>query len=139
MDVVLLGSSLPGVENHAVGALRAALRATNVSESFIPFRGFVKLERTIEDVLSNRPRVVGISLQTIESAIATLAFTKMLRRRHYAGRVVLGGHFATLNAHAPHGLCARAGQVARSRCLFDVARRVRRKHGRRTRHGVRRV
>jgi anaerobic magnesium-protoporphyrin IX monomethyl ester cyclase len=98
MDVVLVGLSLPGVENHAIGALRTALRSADIEEAFVPFAGFSALERNLNDVLSRCPRVVGVSLQTIESALAVIVFTKLLRRRGFRGRIVLGGHFATLNA-----------------------------------------
>ena len=44
MDVVLVGLSLPGVENLAIGALRAALRSNDVQEAFVPFGGFASLD-----------------------------------------------------------------------------------------------
>jgi hypothetical protein len=98
MDVALVGLSLPGVENHAIGALRAALRTNGLDEAFVPFGGFASLEPNLRDVLALRPGVVGVSLQTIESALAVVVFTLLLRKRGFRGRIVLGGHFATLNA-----------------------------------------
>lgn len=100
MDVVLVGPALPGIENHAIGALRAALRDSGVSETFVPFGGFTELERTVADVLAVNAGTVGVSLQTIESALAITTFTMLLRRRGFRGRIVVGGHFATLNAEA---------------------------------------
>lgn len=100
MDVVLVGPSLPGVENHSIAALRSALHDAGLSEAFVPFEGFMRLEPTAADVLEHRPKTVGISLQTIESALSSLVFAMLLRRRGFSGRIVIGGHFATLNAEA---------------------------------------
>jgi hypothetical protein len=98
MDVALVALSVAGVENHAICALEGALRSAGLSEAVVPFGGFSGLERSLGEVLALRPRVVGVSLQTIESALATLAFTRILRARGFSGRIVVGGHFATLNA-----------------------------------------
>lgn len=98
VDVTLIGPAIQGVENHAIGALRAALHAAELEERFVPFTGFWGIERLVERVLTPQPRVVGISLQTIESALATVALARLLRGRGYRGRIVFGGHFATLNA-----------------------------------------
>jgi anaerobic magnesium-protoporphyrin IX monomethyl ester cyclase len=98
VDAVLVGLALPGVENHGIGALRAALREAGRTEHFVPFGGFATLMQTLREVLAASPRVVGLSLQTIESALAIVSLSGMLRKRGYAGRIVIGGHFATLNA-----------------------------------------
>lgn len=95
---MIVGISVPGVENHAIGALRGALREAELTEAFVAFQGFRDLEHTVAEVLSYRPRTVGISLPTVESALATATFTRLLRRRGFNGRIVVGGHFATLNA-----------------------------------------
>lgn len=98
MDVVLLGVDVPGIENHSLAVLRAALDDAGVSSCVVPFGGFATMDAMLAAVLRMRPRVCGVSLQTTEAILAVLAFTSMLRRRGYDGTIVIGGHVATLCA-----------------------------------------
>ena len=40
----------------------------------------------------------GVSIQNTEAALASITLARVLRRRGFRGRIVCGGHFATLNA-----------------------------------------
>ncbi|HQV95577.1 MAG TPA: proton-conducting transporter membrane subunit, partial [Anaerolineales bacterium] len=48
--------------------------------------------------MRERPRVVGVSIHSTESAVASLALCRKLRDAGYEGHVICGGHFSTLNA-----------------------------------------
>jgi hypothetical protein len=98
MDVALVAVVAPNIENHSIAALRGALDEAGRSSCVIPFEGFLGLDAMIEAVLRMRPRVCGVSLQTTESLLAALAFTRVLRARGYAGTIAVGGHVATIAA-----------------------------------------
>jgi hypothetical protein len=98
LDLALVGVVLEGVENHSLGTLLAAARRSGASAQVVPFRGWAGMEGTLEALLRLGPRVCGVSLQTSEAALATMALIKLLRDRGFAGRIVCGGHFATLQA-----------------------------------------
>src|SRR5215510_2086270 len=108
MDLALVGLVVPGIENASLDVLVEAVREAKMSACVVPFSGWPDLETAIEDVLHLQPRVCGVSLQTSESVLAVLSFTRVLRNRGYRGRIVCGGHFATLNARdilsAPTGV-----------------------------------
>jgi hypothetical protein len=107
MDVALVGVAIPGVQNHSLAVLRRAVERANRTASIIAFEGWATIARVVEAVRREEPKVCGISIQTSESALASLALCHLLRRSGYRGRIVCGGHFATLNAH--HILQAPAG------------------------------
>lgn len=126
MDLALLGLRLPGVPNHSLAALGRAARRAGFEARIVPFSGWGDAGPALEAVASLRPRVVGISIQTTEAALASIAFARLLRARRYAGRIVCGGHFATLNAEdilaAPAGVDAvvrLAGEEAMVGLLRD--------------------
>ena len=98
MDVALVGVVVPGAENHSLAALGTALAAAGYRHRVVPFGGFPDMDRVIDAVIALRPRVCGVSLQTTESALATLAFTRLLRQRGYDGTIVVGGHVASVAA-----------------------------------------
>lgn len=98
MDVALIGVVAQGIENHSLGVLRQALDAEGLASCVIPFSGFAGIDAMVGDVLRSAPRVCGVSLQTTESALAAMAFTRLLRERGYRGQIVVGGHVATLMA-----------------------------------------
>jgi methylmalonyl-CoA mutase cobalamin-binding subunit len=98
MDVALVAVVAPEFENHSVAALRGALGSAGFEHCVIPFGGFATIEHMVQDVLQTQPRICGVSLQTTESTLAVLAFTRLLRERGYTGMIVIGGHVATLAA-----------------------------------------
>ncbi len=100
MDVALVGVVGPEFENHSLGALRAALNDAGFTSCVVPFAGFAGIEQMVRDVLRIQPRICGVSLQTTESTLAALVFTRLLRDRGFTGMLVLGGHVATLCAEA---------------------------------------
>jgi anaerobic magnesium-protoporphyrin IX monomethyl ester cyclase len=108
MDVALVAVVAPEFENHSVAVLRGALGSAGFEHCVIPFGGFATVEQMVREVLNARPRICGVSLQTTESTLAALAFTRLLRERGYAGMIVVGGHVATLAAEeilaAPAGV-----------------------------------
>jgi len=108
MDLALVGLVAPDIENRSLDVLARAVREAKMSVSIVPYSGWRDLQRAIGDVLDLDPKVCGVSLQTSESALAVLSFTRLLRARGYQGRIVCGGHFATLNAEeilaAPTGV-----------------------------------
>lgn len=127
MDVAIVGLALSGVENHSVRALSAALRAAGFAPAHVPFNGFPDLAGARRTILEQRPRVVGLSLQTIESALATMVLVRQLRDGGFDGRIVIGGHFATLNAHDLLALEPGLDAVVRFRgedALLAIARGV---------------
>jgi hypothetical protein len=107
MDVALLGVVANGIENHSLAVLGEALTSAGLRHRIVPFDGFAGMERMLGEVLSLRPRVCGVSLQTTEGLLAGLAFTRMLRERGYAGTIVVGGHVAALAGE--HILAAATG------------------------------
>src|SRR5207249_4051110 len=113
VDLALVGLQLPNVENHSLAALRAAAGRAGFSSRTVPFGGFLDLETAVATVLRDRPRVCGVSIQTTEVALASLTLTRLLRRRGYAGRIVCGGHFSTLNAEDVLGSAAGVDAVVR--------------------------
>src|SRR5215213_6058297 len=98
MDVALVGVIARGIENHSLDALQHALSEHGFTSYTIPFGGFAATDQMVRDVLRASPRICGVSLQTTESTLAVLTFTKLLRERGYAGTIVVGGHVATLMA-----------------------------------------
>jgi hypothetical protein len=108
MDLALVGLVAPDIENRSLDVLARAVRDAKMSVSIVPYSGWPDLQRAIGDVLHLDPKICGVSLQTSESALAVLSFTRLLRGRGYQGRIVCGGHFATLNAEdilaAPTGV-----------------------------------
>jgi len=98
MDVALVAVVAPNIENHSIAALRGALDDAGLSSCVIPFEGFGGIDAMIAAVMRTRPRVCGVSLQTTESMLAALAFTRVLRERGYEGTIAVGGHVATLAA-----------------------------------------
>jgi hypothetical protein len=98
MDAVLAGLVVPNVQNHSLAALARAARGAGFTVARVPFGGFADLEGAARAVSELRPRVFGLSMQATESALAAATLVELLRRRGFAGLVVVGGHFATLNA-----------------------------------------
>lgn len=100
MDLSLVGLVLSSVPNRGLATLQAAAREGGLTAEIVPFGGFPDVERVAARLAERAPRVVGISLTTIESALATVVLVRRLRAHGHAGPVVLGGHFASLNAEA---------------------------------------
>ena len=100
MDAVLAGLVLPNVQNHSLAALAGAARRHGYAVDIVSFGGFRDIDAVAAVVMRARPRVFGLSMQTTETALASATLLDVLRRRGYAGIVVAGGHFATLNAEA---------------------------------------
>jgi B12 binding protein/radical SAM family protein len=98
MDAVLAGLVLPNVQNHSLAALAGAARRQGYAVEIAPFGGFRDIDEVAALVARVRPRLFGLSMQTTETALASATLVDVLRRRGYAGVVVVGGHFATLNA-----------------------------------------
>jgi hypothetical protein len=98
MDAILIGLCVPGIENHSLAVLRGAAVAAGFDARVAPFSGWRDMGDVARAVLVERPRLVGISLQNTEAALASLSLARILRGLGYRGRIVCGGHFATLNA-----------------------------------------
>jgi hypothetical protein len=98
MDVALVAVVASNIENHSVAVLRGALDEAGHTSCVIPFDGFGGMDAMLASALRTNPRVCGVSLQTTESMLAALAFTRLLRERGYTGTIVIGGHVATLAA-----------------------------------------
>ena len=98
MDAVLAGLVVPNVQNHSLAALARAAAADGFSTTRVPFSGFRDIDSVARVVGETRPRLFGLSMQATEAALASATLVDVLRRRGYAGLVVVGGHFATLNA-----------------------------------------
>src|SRR5258706_10613032 len=93
-DVALVGVVAPGFENHSLAVLGRALTDAGFSHRIVPFVGFAGMAAMIDQ--ARDARIVGISLQTSEAALAALALAQLLRVHGYRGTIVIGGHFASL-------------------------------------------
>src|SRR5258708_4119841 len=100
MDVALLGVVAPDLENHSLAVLGDALHAAGFTHRVIAFEGFAGMARMLDAVTAARPRICGVSLQSTESLLAAMTFTRLLRERGYAGQIVVGGHVAALCGEA---------------------------------------
>jgi hypothetical protein len=98
MDAHLVGLVLPNIENHSLAVLDRAVRDAGFSSRVLPFSGWRDMGEVASAVLAEKPRLVGISLQNTEAALASLSLARILRQLGHRGRIVVGGHFATLNA-----------------------------------------
>ena len=125
MDVALVGVVAPNIENHSLAVLRNALTDAGHTSCVVPFGGFAAMDTMLESVIRIAPRVCGVSLQTTESLLAALTFTRMLRARGYEGTIVVGGHVATLAADeilaAPAGVDVVV-ELAGEEALVGLAR-----------------
>lgn len=98
MDVALVGPLLPGVENHSLARLEHAARKAGFETRLVDLSSLGDLDAALAAVLADEPALCGISVQSTEAALASIAFAWRLRQRGFEGRIVCGGHFATLNA-----------------------------------------
>jgi hypothetical protein len=82
--------------------LRGALQGAGIANDVVPFRGWRDIEPAVARVraadLSDPDVVFGVSVQNTEAALASIVLARVARRRGFRGRIVCGGHFATLNA-----------------------------------------
>lgn len=97
-DVALVGVVAPGIENHSLAVLGRALADAGFTHRVVPFLGFAGLDAMLQQ--SRDARIVGISLQTSEAALAALAFARVLRVQGFRGTIAVGGHFASLAPEA---------------------------------------
>jgi hypothetical protein len=78
----------PGVENDAIGALRAALRVARIVEQFVPFTGFFRIEHTLEPVLGVQPcggRVAANDRdRTVDGRVGSALAKALLKRESRA-------------------------------------------------------
>src|ERR1041385_4043201 len=93
-DVALVGVVAPGLENHSLAVLGRALADAGFTHRVVPFVGFAGLDEMIAE--ARDARIVGISLQTSEAALAALSFARCLRGAGYRGTFVVGVHFGSL-------------------------------------------
>ena len=103
MGVVVAGLVLPNVQNHSLAALGSALRRAEIACDVVPFRGWRDIEAVVARARAADDAgdaVFGVSIQNTEAALASITLARVLRRRGFSGRIVCGGHFATLNAAA---------------------------------------
>jgi hypothetical protein len=101
MGVVLAGLVLPNVENHSLAALTGALGREGIAHAVVPFSGWRDVEPAVARARAaeqSGETVFGVSVQNTEAALASITLARVLRRRGFRGRIVCGGHFATLNA-----------------------------------------
>ncbi len=101
MGVVLAGLVLPNVENHSLSVLTGALHREGITHDIVPFRGWRDIDPVVARARAadtSGDAVFGVSIQNTEAALASITLARVLRRRGFRGRIVCGGHFATLNA-----------------------------------------
>ena len=98
MDVALIGLILPNVQNHSLARLAGAAKGAGFKSVVVPFRGFPDIAAVVATVINAGVRLCGVSIQTGEAALASVTLIEMLRLGGYGGAIVVGGHFATLNA-----------------------------------------
>jgi hypothetical protein len=125
MDVALVGLTLPEVSNHSLETLRRAVADAGMRAETLAYAGFADADRVARRVMAARPSVVGISIQTTAAGLSFLGLARLLRRRGYEGRIVCGGHHATLHAEDIVRTCADVDAVVRfagERALVAIAR-----------------
>jgi hypothetical protein len=101
MGVVLAGLVLPNVQNHSLASLGGALGRAGIAHEVVPFRGWRDVEPAVARARAaekSGDAVFGVSVQNTEAALASITLARVLRRRGFRGRIVCGGHFASLNA-----------------------------------------
>jgi Radical SAM superfamily len=101
MGVVLAGLVLPNVQNHSLAALTGALDRASIANEVTPFQGWRDIEAAVARARAaekSGDTVFGVSVQNTEAALASITLARVLRRRGFRGRIVCGGHFATVNA-----------------------------------------
>jgi Radical SAM superfamily len=101
MGVVLAGLVLPNVQNHSLASLGGALRRAGIAHEVVPFRGWRDIEPAVARARAaetSGDTLFGVSVQNTEAALASITLARVLRQRGFRGRMVCGGHFASLNA-----------------------------------------
>lgn len=98
MDVALVGPLLPGVENHSLARLEHAARNAGFETRLVDLSSLGDLHAALRAILADPPALCGISVQSTEAALASISLAWRLRHAGFKGRIVCGGHFATLNA-----------------------------------------
>ncbi len=98
MDVALVGPLLPGVENHSLARLEHVARKAGFETRLVDLSSLGDLDAALAAVLADPPALCGISVQSTEAALASISLAWRLRHAGFQGRIVCGGHFATLNA-----------------------------------------
>ncbi len=93
MHVVLVGPEIE--ENLSLRYLAAALRQAGHWASLARFDSPEHVDRVVEQVLRERPDLVGLSMVYQARATEFYELARALRRAEYGGHVTAGGHFAT--------------------------------------------
>src|SRR5579863_7425621 len=93
MHVILVGPEFE--ENLSLRYLAAALRQAGHSASLARFDSPEYVEGVIQQVLREKPGIVGLSMVFQVRAREFFELARALRKAGYDGHITAGGHFAT--------------------------------------------
>jgi anaerobic magnesium-protoporphyrin IX monomethyl ester cyclase len=96
MRFALVGPTIE--ENLSIAYLAAALRRAGHAAELVPYATERSRSSVVRRVLESRPDVVGLSMTFQARARGFLTLAAELRRAGFAGRIVGGGHWASLAA-----------------------------------------
>lgn len=96
MRIAVVGAELE--ENLAVRYIRAALAAEGHEVFQVSFSAAADVEPAAQALAAGAPDIVAMSLVFTARAREFLALAAWARMLGYAGHIVVGGHFAALNA-----------------------------------------
>ena len=98
MQIVLVGAELE--ENLAVRYIQSALEKAAHEVSIVVFNSMRDLESAARQIADSQAELVGFSMVFTYRAHEFARLAMRAREMGFAGRMVAGGHFATLNARA---------------------------------------
>ena len=94
MRVVLSGADFE--ENLGVGMIAAVARDAGHEVSVVPFNHPDDAARVREEILAQRPDLIGLSIQFQHRSSEFLSLARTLRRAGFDGHITAGGQFPTL-------------------------------------------
>jgi len=96
MRVALVGAELE--ENLALRYMASALEHAGHHAEIVPFDASSDTPRVVEQIIASGCRIAALSMIFTSRAREFCGLAASLRENGYDGRIVAGGHFASLNA-----------------------------------------
>lgn len=95
MKIVLVGAELE--ENLGLNYMVSALTRHGHSAVIVPFNESGELQRTVDEILAEKPDIVGLSMVFTSRAREFCNLASQLRSAGFGGHLTCGGHFAAFN------------------------------------------
>ncbi len=96
--ISLIGFELAGSENLSLRLLAGFIERAGLRANIVPAVGPAHAHQTVTQAIKKKPLALGLSLQSPEISIHTLAMATLARKRGFNGYIVCGGPFATLQS-----------------------------------------